>query len=94
MAHYASTVLGAATSRGATPFAMPPVVLSPLVGPVAPFATLEAAMVKNMKPPVFKREELDCNKDAIHTFLHKWADLHILSHTFYCHYGHKNESHA
>ena len=38
-------------------------------------------MLKNMKPPVFKGEERDCNKDAVHTFLHKWADLHLLCRT-------------
>ena len=38
MAHYASTVSGAATSRGATSFAMPPIVLSPSVASVTPFA--------------------------------------------------------
>ena len=59
----------------------PPVVPSPLVGPSAPSATPEAAMLKNMKPPVFKGEERDRNKDAVHTFLHKWADLHRLRRT-------------
>ena len=81
MAHYASIVSGMATSRGATPVVTPLVVPSPLVGPSAPSATLEAAMLKNMKPPVFKGEKHDCNKDAIHTFLHKWADMHRLRRT-------------
>ena len=39
-------------------------------------------MLKNMKPPVFKGEECDRNKDAVHTFLHKWMDLHRLRCTF------------
>ena len=38
-------------------------------------------MLKNMKPPVFKGEERDQNKDAVHNFLHKWANLHRLRHT-------------
>ena len=59
MAHYASIVSGTATSGGATPVVTPPVVLSPLVGPSALSATPEAAMLKNMKPPVFNGEERD-----------------------------------
>ena len=38
-------------------------------------------MLKNMKPPSFKGEEKDRNKDAVNTFLLKWTDLHILRRT-------------
>ena len=38
-------------------------------------------MLRNMKPPVFKGEERDRTKDAVHTFLHKWTDLHRLQRT-------------
>lgn len=38
-------------------------------------------MMKNLKPPVFKGEDRDRNKDAVQTFLQKWSDLHVLRHT-------------
>ena len=34
--------------------------------------------MKNLKPPTFKGEEKDRNKDAVHTFFQKWSDLHAL----------------
>ena len=41
----------------------------------------QGADMKNMKPPVFRGEERERNKDAVNTFLHKWGDLHALRHT-------------
>ena len=38
-------------------------------------------MMKNMKPPVFKGEDQDCNKDVVQTFLQKQSDLHVLHQT-------------
>ena len=40
--------------------------------------TREGAMFKHVKPPVFKGEDKEQNKDAIVTFLHKWQALHQL----------------
>ena len=40
-----------------------------------------ATMFKNVKPPVFRGEEKDRNKDAVTTFLQKWRDLHRLRRT-------------
>ena len=39
------------------------------------------ALLKNMTPPMFKREDLERNKDAVNTYLHKWNDLHTLRNT-------------
>ena len=36
---------------------------------------------KNIKPPIFKGEEKERNKDAVNTFLHKWTGLHDLRRT-------------
>ena len=66
---------------GAILVVTPPIVPTPPVDLTELFATPKPAMLKNMKPLVFKGEECDCNKDAIHTFLHKWADLHRLHRT-------------
>ena len=35
-------------------------------------------MLKNLKPPTFKGEEKQRNKDAVNTFLLKWNDVHAL----------------
>ena len=37
--------------------------------------------LKNLKPLLYKCEENDHNKDAVHTFLQKWSDLHALHST-------------
>ena len=37
--------------------------------------------LKNLKPPSYKGEEKDRNKDAMHIFLQKWSDLHALRST-------------
>ena len=34
--------------------------------------------LKNLKPPTFRGEEKDRNKDFVHTFIQKWMDLHVL----------------
>ena len=81
MARFASTVAGSGTLGGAILVVMPPIVPTPPVDSIRLSATTEAAMLKNMKPPVFKGQERDRNKDAVHTFLHKWADLHRLRRT-------------
>ena len=73
--------LGSRASGESIPIVMPPPAPSPPVDSVGPSATQEGAMIKNLKPPVFKGEERDRNKDAVHTFLHKWADLHRLRRT-------------
>ena len=39
------------------------------------------ALLKNTKPPIFKGEDKERNKDAVNTFLHKWGLLHALRHT-------------
>ena len=36
---------------------------------------------KNIKPPIFKGEEKERNKDVVNTFLHKWTGLHDLRRT-------------
>ena len=36
---------------------------------------------KNLKPPTFRGEEKDWNKDSVHTFIQKWTDLHVLRRT-------------
>ena len=36
---------------------------------------------KNIKPPIFKGEEKERNKDDVNTFLHKWTGLHDLRRT-------------
>ena len=38
-------------------------------------------LLKNMKPPVFKGEEKERNKDAVDTFLSKWAEIHDMRNT-------------
>ncbi|MCO5589197.1 hypothetical protein L7F22_043163 [Adiantum nelumboides] len=38
-------------------------------------------MLKNMKPPVYKGEDKDRNKDAVNTFLSKWAEIHNMRRT-------------
>jgi len=37
-----------------------------------------AHLFKHMKPPVFKGEDRDRNKDTVMTFLRKWRDVHDL----------------
>ena len=80
MSHFAS-LSESAPSGGITLVVTPPLVPTPPVESVAPSATQEGAMLKNMKPHVFKGEERERNKNAIHTILHKWMDLHCLRHT-------------
>ena len=38
-------------------------------------------MFKSIKPPVFKTDDKERNKDAVVTFLHKWKALHQLRRT-------------
>ena len=40
-----------------------------------------ATRSKNQKPPMYRGEERERNKDAVNIFLHKWGDLHALRHT-------------
>ena len=61
----------AAVGGGPIPVVQPPLAPPPPVQSIAPSATQEGAMLKNMKPHVFKGEERDRTKDAVHTFLHK-----------------------
>ncbi|MCO5548046.1 hypothetical protein L7F22_001502 [Adiantum nelumboides] len=56
----------------------PPVEITPHL--MAPSKTLKA-MAKHIKPPVFKGDDKERNKDAVNTFLHKWSDLHALRST-------------
>ena len=37
-----------------------------------------AIQLKNVQIPEYKGTEKDRNKDAVHTFLQKWADIHQL----------------
>ena len=32
--------------------------------------------LKNLKPPSYKGEDKDRNRDAVHTFLQKWIDMY------------------
>ena len=76
LAQFAPPESGSGVGGGPIPVVLPPLVPPPPVSHVAPSTTQEGAMLKNMKPPMFKGEERDRNKDAVHTFLHKWTDLH------------------
>ena len=38
-------------------------------------------LLKDLKPPSFGEEIKEQNKDAINMFLHKWVDIHSLSHS-------------
>ena len=35
-------------------------------------------LFKHMKPPIFRGEDKDRNKDSVMTFLQKWRDVHNL----------------
>ena len=64
MAHYAASVYGSTASGGPILVFMPPLVLTPLVESIGPLPTQEGAMLKNMKPPMFKGEERNRHKDG------------------------------
>ena len=60
--------------------------------PLDPFSTQDqllqsldpkemAELLKSMKPPNFKGEERDRNKDTVNTFLSKWDDIHRIRKT-------------
>ena len=35
-------------------------------------------VLKNLKPPIFKGEDKERNKDNVDTFLSKWGDIHTM----------------
>ena len=39
-------------------------------------STKDMELLKNLKPPIFKGEDKERNKDNVDTFLSKWAEIH------------------
>ena len=37
-----------------------------------------ANLLKSTKPPMYHREDRECTKAAVNTFVHKWSSLHAL----------------
>ena len=72
----------ASVAPGVGEASRPPLAVQVGGDPGISFTTPEVSnSLKNLKPPSYKGEEKDRNKDAVHTFLQKWSDLHALRRT-------------